>query len=146
MRKLPRMPARSPLAEADFAVLADFRYQLRRFLHFSSEAVQAAGLTPTQHQALLAIKAAPAGQSLSIGDLAERLQVRHHSAVGLVDRLTNRHLVKRLHLATDRRKVGLKLTAQGERLIARLSSAHHAELKAIAPALSKLLRTITAKA
>ena len=137
------MPARSELDAADYAALAEFRHKLRSFLHFSSAAAESVGLSPSQHQALLAIKAASTGQPLTMGGLAERLQVRHHSAVGLVDRLTKRNLVKRKPDAADRRKVHLLLTAQGEKLIAHLSSAHQAELRVIGPALSKLLQTIT---
>lgn len=136
------MPARVTLDDADYAALAEFRHRLRGFLHFSSEAADAVRLTPAQHQALLAIKAASGQHPLTIGGLAERLLVRHHSAVGLVDRLTRRDLVKRRPAATDRRKVHLLLTPQGEKLIARLSSAHKIELKTIGPALGKLLETI----
>jgi len=136
------MSAHVRLSHADYAALADFRHKLRSFLHFSSEAAQKAGLSPSQHQALLALKAAPADEPLTIGQLAERLQVRHHSAVGLIDRLTKRRLVKRKTDDGDRRKVHLLLTTQGEALISNLSSAHKAELKVIGPAIRDLLETI----
>lgn len=137
------MSANVRVNHADYAALADFRHKLRSFLHFSSEAAQKARLSPSQHQALLAIKAAPADEPLTIGQLAERLQVRHHSAVGLIDRLAKRRLVKRRTDEEDRRKVHLVLTTQGETLISKLSSAHKAELKIIGPALRDLLETIT---
>src|SRR6202044_268812 len=79
--------ASSPVTKADFEMLASFRYELRRFLHFSEGAAREAGLTPGQHQALLAVKGFPGKDRITIGELAERLQVAHHSAVGLVDRL-----------------------------------------------------------
>lgn len=139
------MATESPLRESDYAALSDFRYLLRRFLNFSSAAAAEAGLSPRQHQALLAVKGA-ATAPLTIGDLAARLQVRHHSAVGLIDRLAARKLVRRLPVAEDRRRVRLALTAQGEKLIARLSSAHKAELKAAGPRLRRLLEEITGEA
>lgn len=139
------MPTRTRPSLPDYAALADFRATLKKFLQFSTEAAREAGLSPSQHQALLAIKSASTGELLSIGQLAERLQVRHHSAVGLVDRLAAKQLVKRSPDRIDRRKINLKLTARGEKLIAYVSTAHQAELKTISPQLRALLETIAEK-
>ncbi|MEO6753630.1 MAG: helix-turn-helix domain-containing protein, partial [Chthoniobacteraceae bacterium] len=81
------MAARKRLSKSQYEVLAAFRFALRRFLRFSEDAATAAGITPQQHQALLAIKGFPARDRVTVGELAERLQIRHHSAVGLIDRL-----------------------------------------------------------
>jgi DNA-binding MarR family transcriptional regulator len=124
---------------ADYRALADFRYALRAFLHFSETAADAVGLTPRQHQALLAVRGAPDGPVLTVGALAERLQVRHHSAVGLVDRLAALGLVTRRPGRRDRRQVFVGLTVAGERVLARLSAAHREELRQVAPRLRALL-------
>ena len=84
------------LIKSDYETLSAFRYALRRFVHFSEGAAKAAGITPQQHQALLAIKGFPARDKITVGELAERLQLRHHSAVGLVDRLMVEKLVTRV--------------------------------------------------
>lgn len=101
-----------------------------------------AGLTPQQHQALLAIKGFPARDYVSVGELAEQLQLRHHSAVGLVDRLVQRGLLKRMTSKQDRRRVEVRLTREGETLIGRLSAAHLKELKALGPDLKRMLERI----
>lgn len=133
-------PAR--LSVPDYRALADFRYQLRRFLRFSDQAARAAGLEPQQHQLLLAVKGMPDGVEATVGTLAERLQVRHHSAVELVDRMAGRGLVRRLRGADDRRRVLVSLTARGETLLARLSAAHCAEMRSIGPRLLGALDAI----
>ena len=92
-------------SQADYEALSEFRYMIRCFLEFSQNAAREAGLTPGQHQALLAIRGFPAGQGVTVGDLAERLRVRHHSAVELVDRLAEAGLVLRSPDATDHRRV-----------------------------------------
>src|SRR5690242_17819017 len=116
------------LASADYERLAEFRYLLREFLIFSEQAANRAGLTAQQHQALLAIKGFGAAQPLTVGELAGRLGIKHHSAVGLVDRLLAKSLVRRQTGARDRRQVLIRLTARAERLLARLSATHRAEL------------------
>jgi len=126
------------LSAADYRHLAEFRFVLRRFLVFSEEAARAAGLAPQQHQALLAIKGFAEGGAPTIGDLAGQLVIKHHSAVGLVDRLVKSGLVKRQQDANDRRRVTLALTASGEKLLEGLSSAHHDELRMLTPSLKKL--------
>jgi DNA-binding MarR family transcriptional regulator len=128
---------RPKLAGADYRILAEFRHLLRRFLVFSEDAARQAGLAPQQHQALLAIKGFEAAAP-TIGDLAQQLVIKHHSAVGLVDRLVKAGHLKRRQDASDRRRVTLALTASGERLLADLSSAHREELRMLTPSLKAL--------
>lgn len=123
-------------------MLAELRYTLRRFQRFSQDAAVAAGLTPQQHQALLAIKGFPGRDYVSIGELAERLQLRHHSAVGLVDRLVRRGLVRRLHAEGDRRRVEVRLSARGEAKLERLSAAHLGELRRLGPSIRGVLEAM----
>ena len=101
---------------ARFETLAAFRYALRRFIHFSEEAAQAAGITAQQYQALLAIKGFPGRDKVTVGELAERLQLRHHSAVGLMDRLVTEKLAIQAPSATDRRRVLFSLRAGAKKL------------------------------
>ncbi len=131
-----------PLRQAQYETLAAFRYALRKFIHFSEEAAQAAGLTPQQHQALLAIKGFPRGANVTVGELAERLQLRHHSAVGLVDRIVVEGLASRSTSDDDRRRVYVELTNRGEKVLAKLSSAHSKQLKQIGPELNRLLKRL----
>ena len=127
------------LAPHDYEILAEFRYLLMRFAAFSEQAAQAAGLAPRQHQALLAIKGYPHGAEVTIGDLAERLGIRHHSTVGLVDRLVSRGYLVRRGDPHDRRRTLLALTAAGEQALAGLSAAHRRELRRVAPLLKAVL-------
>ena len=137
-QSLPAEPA-PELALHDYEVLAEFRYLLMRFAAFSEQAAHAAGLAPRQHQALLAIKGYPGGGEATVGNLAERLGIRHHSTVGLVDRLVSRgYLVRRVD-PHDRRRTLLALTASGEQALAGLSAAHRQELRRVAPLLKALL-------
>ncbi|HTZ20848.1 MAG TPA: MarR family winged helix-turn-helix transcriptional regulator [Opitutaceae bacterium] len=134
--------SRSPLRRSHYELLAAFRYALNRFLHFSQEAARRAGLTPQQHQALLTIKGFPGGH-VSVGDLAERLQLRHHSAVGLVDRLVDRRLVRRVASRADRRRVEIRLAPRGAALIRRLSAVHLREVRKLGPKLRILLDSLS---
>jgi len=127
------------LKKEDYEMLAAFRYALRQFLRFSEEAAATAGLSPQQHQALLAIKGYPGRDYVSVGELAERLQIRHHSAVGLVDRLVADGLVVRQTDPEDRRRVCVKLTGAGESRLEALSTAHHEEIRRMGPKLSAIL-------
>jgi DNA-binding MarR family transcriptional regulator len=127
------------IRQAEYEALADFRYALRRFLRFSEAAAGAVGLTPRQHQALLAIRGAPPSSPLRVGDLAQRLQVRPHSAVGLLDRLVALGLVTRRVGRLDRRRVLVTLTARGRRVLDRLTAAHRAELRRLRPRITRLL-------
>jgi len=119
---------RRPLSKADFEALAAFRYELRRFLRFSEEAARAHGLTPQQHQLLLAVKGFPGRDWATIRDLADRLQLRHHSVVGEVDRAVESGLVVREPHPDDRRAVRVRLTPAGESVLEQLSLAHRDEL------------------
>jgi len=130
------------LTKAEYETLAALRYSLRQFLHFSEEAAQAAGLSPQQHQALLAIKGFPGRDRVTVGELAERLQIRHHSAVGLTDRLASSDLVKRKPDTSDRRQVYLALTARGEAMLEKLSAAHKEQLRRLAPQIESLLQRL----
>ncbi|MEQ1937062.1 MarR family transcriptional regulator [Mesorhizobium sp. CN5-321] len=128
------MPRKQP-TQADYSALAEFRYVLRRFLDFSEKAARKAGLTPRQHQALLVVKGFRNGAPISVGDLAERLIIHHHSAVELTDRLVEAGLVVRLPDPHDQRRVLLSLTEHAEAFLAELSGAHLDELSRIRPLL-----------
>lgn len=123
----------------DYEMLAEFRATLSRFLAFSEAAAGRAGLMPRQHQALLAIKGFGRREPITTGQLAERLGIRHHSAVGLVDRMAAKGLIRRQSGRDDRRQVLLELTPKAEGLLAKLSIAHRDELKRMAPLLRVLL-------
>ena len=138
-RQSPQAPPAAELATHDYQVLAEFRYLLMRFAAFSEYAAHAAGLAPRQHQALLAIKGYPGAARVTIGDLAARLGIRHHSTVGLVDRLVNGGYLVRSGDARDRRRTLLSLTAAAEHALAGLSAAHQRELRRVAPLLKSLL-------
>jgi DNA-binding MarR family transcriptional regulator len=118
-----------PLTGADCRTLAEFRHQLRQFLSFSENAARQAGLQPRHHQALLAIKGF---ENLTVGDLAERLGIKAHSAAGLVNRLVAARLVRRRADTADRRRVHLTLTPAAERRLAELTIAHRDELRRLA--------------
>jgi DNA-binding MarR family transcriptional regulator len=128
-----------PLSKREYETLASFRYLLRRFLRFSEAAAAEAGLTASQHQALLAIQGYPGSGKVMVSELAERLQIEHHSAVGLADRLEARGLVRRETGSSDRRCVYLSLTPEGLGFLDGLSRAHRRELKRIAPELLEVL-------
>jgi DNA-binding MarR family transcriptional regulator len=143
-RKTARTGARQ-LADDDYRRLAEFRSLLRQFLTFSEAAAHGAGLTAQQHQALLAIKglAGHGGENaVAVGTLAKQLGIRHHSAVGLIDRLATSGLVVRHRGESDRRQVLLSLTAKAEAILARLSLTHRDELKRFAPMLRRILKRI----
>lgn len=131
------------ISQSQYENLAAFRFALRQFLRFSEQAAQGAGLTPQQHQAMLAIKGFPGRARVTVGELAERLQIAHHSTVGLVDRLTAEKLVTREPSKEDRRQVFVSLTKRGERLLEGLSSVHQEELRRIGPELRELLEEMS---
>jgi DNA-binding MarR family transcriptional regulator len=136
--KKAALPSLQP-SQADYEALAEFRYLIRRFLEFSQTAARAVGLAPAQHQALLAIKGSPGARAVTIGDLAEHLRIRHHSAVELVNRLSTGGLVDRTHDAQDHRRVVLSLTGLAEHHLAELSATHLDELARLQPALKRIL-------
>lgn len=136
------MPSRR-LAKPHYESLAALRFALRSFLNFSKGAARSAGLTVQQHQALLVLKGFPGRDYASVAELAARLQVRPHSAVGLVDRLVRRRLLRRVTAQADRRRVELHLTRHGEQVIELLSAIHLAELRQSGSALRRLLATLS---
>jgi DNA-binding MarR family transcriptional regulator len=135
---------RARRAGVDYQALAEFRYQIRKFLTFSQQAARGAGVDPQQHQLLLAIRGLPKALEPSIRALAERLQVRHHSAVELIDRCATRGLVERQRDSRDRRQVTIRLTPKGERLLGQLSLHHREELRRAGRELTRVLRSIIA--
>ncbi|MCW5556444.1 MAG: MarR family transcriptional regulator [Verrucomicrobiae bacterium] len=118
-----------PMSKADYEKLAAFRYELRRFLRFSEQAAKEHGLAPMQYLALLAIEGFPGRDRVTVGELAERLQVAAHTAVGLVDRLEAAGLAKRLSVKSDRRQVHVTLTAQGRSRLEKLAALHRQEIQ-----------------
>ena len=128
------------MTAAEFRALAEFRYQIRIFLNGSEQAARKADLEPQQYLLLLALRGLPAGREPNIREVAERMQLRHHSVVELVDRLERRQLLRREHSRTDRRQVILRLTPRGERILTRLARQRISELRTAAPA---LVRTLT---
>ncbi|HEX4023089.1 MAG TPA: MarR family transcriptional regulator [Steroidobacteraceae bacterium] len=127
------------LTDADYERLAQLRQLLRRFLVFSEKAAAHAGLTAQQHQAMLAIKGFDGARPVTTGELAERLGIRHHSAVGLVDRLAAKGLIRRQTGPKDHRQVLLELRPKAQRLLKGLSTTHREELRRLAPLLRMLL-------
>ena len=117
------------MKQSDYAKLLGFRTELRRFLRWSEEQALAAGLTPSQHQLLLAVKGHGGPDGPTIGEVADSLLLRHHSAVGLADRTERAGYVERSRDPDDHRVIRLRLTPEGERLIGKLSQAHLEELQ-----------------
>ncbi|HKS72719.1 MAG TPA: MarR family transcriptional regulator [Terriglobales bacterium] len=130
------------LTAADYQALAELRYQIRRFLHFSEQAARASSLEPRQHQLLLALKGLPKGVRPRIGELAERLQIQHHSTVELVNRLANGGYVRRHRGGEDRREVLLSLTQKGEKILRELTLSHKEELRTQGPLLLTAMRNV----
>jgi DNA-binding MarR family transcriptional regulator len=126
----------------DYEALAEFRYQIRKFIRFSERAARDAGVEPQQHQLLLAVKGMPADVAPSIGEVASRLQIVHHSAVELVDRLEEQGLIQRRRNPDDRRQVFLSLTQKGERVLRELTVHHRRELATSGPELASALRKL----
>ena len=126
----------------DFKAMAELRYQIRKFLRFSENAARQAGIEPQQHQLLLAIRGLPDAASPTIGVLAERMQLQHHSTVELVDRLVERNFLCRLRSTNDRRQVLVKLTHDGEEFLEKLSLHHLEELQSAGPTFVKVLNSL----
>jgi DNA-binding MarR family transcriptional regulator len=131
------------LQESEYVALAEFRYQLRRFLRHMEEEVRHLGVNPQQYQLVLAIKGLPKGQVPTISCLAERMQLNHNTMVELVDRCEERDMLRRQRSASDRRQVTLAITAEGEALLRRLGSAARQELRSIGPMLVDSVRRLT---
>jgi DNA-binding MarR family transcriptional regulator len=130
------------VTKTDYEALAAFRYELRKFLNFSERAAEEHGLAVQQYLALLAIEGFPGRDHVTVGELAERLRIAPHSAVGLVDRLEAAGLVGREAAAGDRRKVAVRLTRRGRAKLEKLASVHRQELQTVAPLLTGLLARV----
>lgn len=128
----------------DYQRIAEFRYQIRRYLRFTEQVARGAGLEPQQHQLLLAVKGLPQGKKATVGVLAERLQIQHHSAVELIDRLEGRKLIRRYRSRVDRRRVFVRLTASGEQLLREISLYNLQELQSVAPSVVRILNELLA--
>jgi len=131
------------LARSEYALLAAFRYALRSFLRFSESAAEGGGLTAQHYQAMLVLRGCPEDRRVTINDLAQQLLIRHNSAVGLVDRLDRQGLAVRESSPLDKRKVYLRLTPKGERILERLADVHREELRRIGPQLRQLVQQVT---
>lgn len=128
--------------EFNYRALAEFRYEIRRFQNLSEQAARAAGIEPQQYQALLAIRGLPDTSKATVGVLAERLQIQHHSAVELADRLESHGLLKRTRSRTDRRNVLLRLTHRGEEILRQIALPHRAELRSSGRTILHALQTV----
>ncbi len=128
--------------DPNYQAMAEFRYQIRRFLRFSEDAARQADLEPQQDLRMLTLKGLPAGTRGRIGEIAERLQIRHHSTVELADRLAARGFIKRRRGEADRREVLLELTSKGDKLLRQLALHHREVLRESAPELVGALRKL----
>lgn len=131
--------SKQELEDGDYVALARFRRAVRAFLSFSESAAREWGLTPQQHQAILAIRGFASDSEMGVGDLAEHLMIQHNSAVELVNRLQDSELVVRSIKADDRRRVNIRLTPKAHALLEDLSSAHLLELQRTGPELAEIL-------
>ncbi len=141
--ELKRAERRFKQATEDYARLATFRYALRRFLRFSEAAAARVGLTGQHYQAMLALRACPDDERVTINDLARHLLIKHNSAVGLVHRLVEEKLIAREVSRADRRKVELRLTPRGRQVLAKLAAVHRAELQRIGPLLGRFFAELS---
>lgn len=132
------------LTLADYQALAEFRYQIRKFMHFSDQAVEASGLERGQYQLMLAIKGMPDHMRPRIRDVAHQMQIQHHSAVELINRLEAGGYVRRQRAIDDRREVLLTLTPKGEQVLTGLAMHHHDQLKTAGPMLVAALQRLKA--
>ena len=119
------------MSKADFETLANFRYQLRRFLRFSEEVTRNSGVTPLQYQLMLQIKGFPGREWATVAELAERLQAKHHGVVALISRCEATGLVSRHASRGDQRRVEVALTPEGEQCLEQLARLHRDELQSV---------------
>ena len=133
------------IRQTDYQALAEFRYQIRRFLRFSEQTARSTGLEPQQYQLLLAVKGMPDGKRVTISELAERLQLQHHSVVELIDRLSERGFIERQRDEEDQRRVLIFITASGEEILQTLAGVSLVELRSAGPMLVQALNTIIEK-
>ncbi|HEX2667493.1 MAG TPA: MarR family transcriptional regulator [Gammaproteobacteria bacterium] len=131
------------VSDEDYLTLAAFRAALRKFMRTSEDIAHSLGLTPQQHQVMLAVRGYPGQEQPSMGQLAARLQVRHNSAVGLVTRLVKLGYVRRDQSSQDQRRVHISLTPKGHAILDKLTEAHRTELKRIGPEITRLLKELT---
>ena len=136
------MASRDEISLQDIQALAEIRYNIRRFLRSSEVILRTEGLKPQQYQLLLAVKGLPQGQEATISQVAERMQLQHHSTVELTDRLSVRGLIKRKRAGHDRRQVLLELTPKGDKLLRQLATLHRDELRQAGPALVGALKKV----
>lgn len=134
-----RNDASPPMSGEDYQALAAFRYALRQFLQFSEEAARRAGVTPQQYLAMIAVRGFPRSDRVTVSELAERLKIRHHSAVGLIDRMVAQGLMVRQSGEGDRRQVFVTLTERGADLLEPLAAAHRDQLQRIGGDLRQIL-------
>jgi DNA-binding MarR family transcriptional regulator len=134
----------SAVLKGDYRHLAEFRHELRQFLHFSESAARGAGVLPQQHQAMLVIHGFSSRAHMAVGELAAYLKIRHHSAVGLVTRMHAKGLVAKASDPSDRRRVLVRVTARGVKALEKLSAAHKSELARVGPALRQILNHLDA--
>lgn len=133
------------ITQSDFRALAEFRYHIRRFLRFSEQCARDAGIEPQQYLLMLAIKGLPDGVRPRVGEIAERLQIQHHSTVELIDRLEKQAYVQRSRSPEDRREVNVSLTTKGEKLLRELALSHREQLVSLAPQLLQSLRRVVGR-
>jgi len=117
------------LRPEDYDALGAFRYAMRKFLRFSKDALAAAKVTTEQYEALLAVKTRSNSEGITVGELSERLQVKHHTAVSLLDKLVAHRLVVRRRASEDRRQVHINLTSRGDSVLARMAALHRREIR-----------------
>jgi DNA-binding MarR family transcriptional regulator len=136
------MPDSSTITKTEYELLAEFRYTLRLFMSFSESAAKKAGIRPQQYQALLAIKGFTGREQITVSELSERLQIKHHSVVGLLNRLEAEKMITRSPDQNDRRRVFISLTRHGLSVLRKLSPIHREELRRLTPQLRLLLKQI----
>lgn len=134
------MSATRKLTDRDFQHLLELRTRLRRFLHWSEDQARAVGLTATQHQLLLAVRGHPDSRGPTIGQVAQYLVLRPHSAVGLVDRTAAAGFVERVADPVRPGTVRLRLTPAGSERLEDLAAFHLEELAGLAPSMESLWR------
>jgi DNA-binding MarR family transcriptional regulator len=130
------------ITTTDYRALAAFRHEMRKFIAFSEQAARDAGIEPQQHQLLLAVRGLPERMRPTIGAIAERLCVQHHTAVALVDKVEMRGLILRERSEADRREVLLRVTYDGEALLRTLSALHRLQLETVGPNMVRALERV----
>jgi len=142
---MPKNSNRTDVTLTDYRALAEFRYELRRYFSLSDQAARSAGLQPGQYRLLLLLKGLPERMEPTIGTLAERLGLRHHSTVELVDRMEKRGLINRERSERHRSFVFVRITPKGENILKKLVASRKAELRKAGPILVKALNTLLKK-